>query len=115
MGMVNVIWQGDANSACLQSLQHCSSPPLTVNLTGPEALSVRWIAHEFGRRYGIVPDFEGREKDTALLSNSTSSIARFGYPTVTPLQMIDWIAEWIQQGGSTLNKPTHFETRDGRF
>ena len=115
MGMVNVIWQGDANSACLQSLQHCSAPPLVVNLTGPEALSVRWIAHEFGRRCGVSPEFEGGEKDTALLSNSTRSVARFGYPTVAPVQMIDWIAEWIQQGGSTLNKPTHFETRDGRF
>jgi nucleoside-diphosphate-sugar epimerase len=115
MGMVNVIWQGDANSACLQSLQHCSSPPLILNLTGPESLSVRWIAREFGRRFCIVPEFEGGEKETALLSNSTRSIARFGYPTVTPLQMIDWIVEWIKTGGSTLNKPTHFETRDGQF
>jgi hypothetical protein len=39
----------------------------------------------------------------------------FGYPTVTPVQMIDWIAEWIQSGGTSLGKPTHFETRDGRF
>jgi len=29
--------------------------------------------------------------------------------------MIQWIADWIQQGGATLNKATHFQTRDGRF
>lgn len=115
MGMVNVIWQGDANSACLQSFQHCSAPPLVVNLTGPETLSVRWIAEEFGRRFGVTPDVQGEEAPTALLSNSTAAIARFGYPTVTPAEMIDWLAAWIQAGGSMLNKPTHFQTRDGRF
>jgi hypothetical protein len=24
-------------------------------------------------------------------------------------------AEWIREGGPTLNKPTHFEVRDGIF
>jgi nucleoside-diphosphate-sugar epimerase len=47
MGMANVIWQGDANSWCLQSFAHCQSPPLVLNITGPEILSVRWVAHEF--------------------------------------------------------------------
>jgi len=30
-------------------------------------------------------------------------------------QMIEWIAHWIQKGGATLDKPTHFQTRDGKF
>lgn len=115
MGMANVIWQGDANSACLQALRHCSVPPLVLNLTGPEALSVRWIASEFGRRFGVEPKFQGEESGTALLSNSARATRMFGYPEVTPAEMIDWTASWIGMGGSTLGKPTHFETRDGRF
>ncbi|HYP13331.1 MAG TPA: NAD-dependent epimerase/dehydratase family protein, partial [Bryobacteraceae bacterium] len=92
MGMVNVIWQGDANSACLQSFRHCQAPPLVLNLTGPETLSVRWIAQEFGNQFEIEPKFEGSEQDTALLSNSTRAMHLFGYPTVTPLQAIEWTA-----------------------
>lgn len=115
MGMANVIWQGDANSWCLQSFAHCQSPPLVLNITGPEILSVRWVAHEFGTRFSIEPVIEGEEAPTALLNNAARATQFFGYPTVTPLQMIDWIAEWIQAGGASLGKPTHFETRDGRF
>jgi hypothetical protein len=29
--------------------------------------------------------------------------------------MIRWIADWLRRGGPTLNKPTHFEVRDGKF
>jgi nucleoside-diphosphate-sugar epimerase len=115
MGMANVIWQGDANSWCLQSFAHCQSPPLVLNITGPEILSVRWVAKEFGTRFSIEPIIEGEEAPSALLNNAARAMQLFGYPTVTPVQMIDWIAEWIQSGGSSLGKPTHFETRDGRF
>ena len=51
MGYVNVIWQRDANSQCLRSFAHCQSPPLVLNITGPEKLSVRDIAEEFGNRF----------------------------------------------------------------
>jgi len=30
-------------------------------------------------------------------------------------ELIEWTARWIGQGGRTLNKPTHFEARDGKF
>jgi hypothetical protein len=39
----------------------------------------------------------------------------FGYPEISPAEMIDWTASWIGMGGATHGKPTHFETRDGRF
>ena len=115
MGMANVIWQGDANSWCLQSFAHCQSPPLVLNITGPETVSIRWAAREFGTRFSIEPVIEGEEATTALLNNAARAMQYFGYPSVTPVQMVDWIAEWIQAGGTSLGKPTHFETRDGRF
>jgi nucleoside-diphosphate-sugar epimerase len=115
MGMVNVIWQGDANSMCLRSFQHCQSPPRVLNITGPEKLPVREIAREFGQRFGKTPIFSGEESATALLSNAADAHQLFGRPTVTASQMMDWVAHWITSGGRLLNKPTHFEARDGKF
>jgi len=115
MAAVNVIWQGDANAMCLRSFAHCQSPPLILNITGPETLSVRSIAHEFGRRFGIEPQFTSEEMPTALLSNATKAHQLLGCPNVTPAEMMDWIANWIKRGGVMLNKPTHFQTRDGKF
>jgi nucleoside-diphosphate-sugar epimerase len=115
MGLVNVIWQKDANSACLSSFAHCQSPPLILNITGPETLSVRYIAEEFGRRFAIEPIFNSIETSSALLNNAAKSHLLFGYPTVRPAQIMDWIADWILAGGSLLNKPTHFEAQDGKF
>ena len=116
MPYVNVIWQGDANSWCLRSLAYCQSPPLILNVTGPETLCVRDIAVEFGRRLGVEPTFlPDANNSTALLSNAAKACVLFGNPNVTPPEMIEGIAEWILQGGATLNKPTHFQTRDGKF
>src|SRR5690606_6750625 len=47
---VNVIWQGDANEIAIRSLLHCESPAKILNVTGPETLSTRWVAEEFGRK-----------------------------------------------------------------
>jgi nucleoside-diphosphate-sugar epimerase len=115
MGHANVIWQGDANSICLRSFALCQSPPAIMNLTGPETVSIRWLAHRFGARFGIDPILEGTESDTALLNNAARCHRLFGYPSVTVEQMIEMVADWIGMGGATLNKPTHFETRDGKF
>ena len=115
MAAVNVIWQGDANAMCLRSFAHCQSPPLILNITGPETLSVRSIAEEFGRRLGVEPQFSSEELPTALLSNATKALKLLGSPKVTPCEMMNWIANWIKGGGVMLNKPTHFQTRDGKF
>jgi nucleoside-diphosphate-sugar epimerase len=115
MGLVNIIWQGDANSVCLRSFAHCQAPPLILNLTGPDTLSVRFIAEEFGRRFDVQPTFISEEMPNALLSNAAKAHQIFGCPTVTPGQMIDWTAAWISSGGPRLNKPTHFQVRDGKF
>lgn len=115
MGYVNVIWQRDANSVALRSLLVCASPPEVLNVTGPEILATRQIAEGFGRRFGVAPLFGGEEGSQALLNNASKSHALFGPPTVSPEELIDWIAEWISGGGSQLNKPTHFEVQDGKF
>jgi nucleoside-diphosphate-sugar epimerase len=115
MGYVNVIWQRDANSACLRSFAHSESPPLVLNITGPERLSVRQIAEEFGKRFGITPAFTGQELDVAILSNAARATVLFGPPTVAPPQLMDWIANWISKRHPLLNKPTHFEVQDGKF
>jgi len=115
MGNANVIWQGDANSVCLRSLPCASAPPLVLNLTGPETLSVRWVAQEFGRHFGVKPEFTGEEAPKALLNNAARCFQMFGYPTVTVTELIEATARWIGSGGRALGKPTHFETRDGKF
>ena len=115
MGYVNVIWQRDANSVCLRSFAHCQSPPLILNLTGSETLSVRRVAEEFGQRFGIDPIFDFEESATALLSNSSKAQRLFGCPSITATEMIDWQADWIRNRRPMLNKPTHFHARDGKF
>ena len=115
MGDANVIWQGDANSVCLRSFALCQSPPAVLNVTGPETVSIRWAARRFGDRFGIDPIYEGVESGTALLNNAARCHRLFGYPSVTVEQMIEWVADWIGMGGATLNKPTHFESRSGKF
>ena len=115
MGYVNVIWQGDANRAALELLPHAASPARIVNITGTERLSVRWLATELGARLGREPVFEGSEAADALLSDATLMQSMLGAPTVTITQMLDWTAEWTRAGGLRLDKPTHFDARDGRF
>ena len=115
MGYVNVIWQRDANSACLRSFGHCQSPPLVLNLTGPETLSVRRVAEEFGQRFGVDPIFEFEESPTALLSNAGQAQRVFGCPSITAAVIIEWLADWISNRRPMLNKPTHFHARDGKF
>ncbi len=115
MGAVNVIWQRDANAACLGSFAYCSSPPDVLNLTGPETLSVRWLATELGERLGKQPVFTGEEQATSLLSNATRCQQRFGYPTVPVAKLLDWVSDWLLAGGETWDKPTKFQVRDGKF
>lgn len=115
MGHVNVIWQRDANAIAIQSLAHATSPPCVVNVTGRPAVSVRAVAEAFGRRWNIGPVFTGTEQETALLSNAEKSDRLFGPPTTTLDQMIDHVAAWIDAGGRSLAKPTHFAEREGKF
>jgi nucleoside-diphosphate-sugar epimerase len=115
MGWFNTIWQGDANAMTLRCLEHVASPPLVLNLTGLELLNVRECCEQLGRLLGRKPVFAGTESSTALLSSARRAIELFGPPRVSADRLIEWVARWLLRGGQTLNKPTHFEARDGRF
>ena len=115
MGHVNVIWQNDANEIAIRALHHCEVPAKIVNITGHETISVRWVAQQFGKLFGKTPHFINEEQPTALLSNAAESIRLFGDDRVTVEQMIELIAEWIKEGGKIINKPTHFQEREGQF
>jgi hypothetical protein len=115
MGCFNTLWQGDANAMTLRCFAHVASPPLVLNLTGPELLSVRATCEKLGELLGREPVFTGKEAPTALLSNAGQAFSLFGQPRVSADQLLAWVASWVRQAGPTLNKPTHFEARDGRF
>ncbi|MEP6949174.1 MAG: NAD(P)-dependent oxidoreductase, partial [Ginsengibacter sp.] len=115
MGNVNVIWQGDANEMALRALHHCEMPAKILNITGPETVSIRWLAHEFGKMFGKTPVFLNDEEPTALLSNAAEAFRLFGYPKVPLKKMMEVLVEWINQDSKTLNKQTHFQERKGQF
>ena len=114
-GFVNVIWQGDANEMAIRALRHCEVPAKILNVTGPETISIKWLAEQFGTLLGKEPHFLNQPQPLALLSNASEANKLFGYPRVSLRQMIELTAAWIKQGGKILNKPTHFQERNGKF
>jgi nucleoside-diphosphate-sugar epimerase len=115
MGHVNVIWQGDANTAALRCLARVTTTTTPLNVTGPDTVSVRRLAEEFGRRFGREPVVTGTEAESGWISNAALMMNELGPPRVPLQSMIDWTADWLGRGGTSLGKPTHYEVRDGRF
>jgi nucleoside-diphosphate-sugar epimerase len=114
MGHVNVIWQGDANEFVLRALNHCTVPSSPLNISGPPT-SVRWLAEQFGLRFGRKPLCKGTEAPDAWLINTSESARLLGEPRVPMARMIDWTADWVSRGMPNLGKDTHFDTRDGAY
>jgi nucleoside-diphosphate-sugar epimerase len=111
----NVIWQGDANSYALRSLELCSAPPRILNVTGPETIATRRAAEFFAERFNREAIFQGSEASAALLNNAARCHALLGYPSVTLGELMELAARWVEIGGASLNKPTKFEDVDGRY
>ena len=115
MGYVNVIWQGDANTAVLRYLARTTVPTSPINVTGPQTISIRWLAGEFGERLGRTPKFSGMASATAWLNNSHRMLAELGSLRVPLKSLIDWTSDWVARGGASLGKPTRYEARDGQY
>ncbi len=115
MGYVNIIWQGDANEYAIRSLLHCAAPANHLNVTGTEVHAVADLARTIGEHLGKEPIFIHNPSPTALISDASKAQSYFGTPKVSVDQMCQWTAQWIMSGQKLLNKPTHFQQRDGKF
>jgi nucleoside-diphosphate-sugar epimerase len=113
--MFNVIWQGDANAMTLAALAHAANPPRIINVAGPEFLRVRDVAEQFGRLMNKPVHFTGQEGSSAYLNNGSEGHRLLGNVSVDAETMIRWTADWVQRGGESLGKPTHFQVRSGKF
>jgi len=115
MGYVNVIWQTDANAAAIAALAHTASPGNVLNIAGSEILDIRKVCEQFARLMNKPLRLTGETSSDAFLSNATKSYELVGRPDVSAEKMIRWTADWVARGGESLGKPTHFETRDGKY
>ncbi len=109
-GWVNVIWQGDANARALQCLGHTATPPLALNVTGRERVSIRELAHRFGGLLGRPPVIIGTEAPAAWLADATRSFELLGPVSVTLNEMIEATADWVRRGGATQQAVAEAET-----
>jgi dTDP-4-dehydrorhamnose reductase len=115
MGYFNIIWQADASAIALRAFEHAAVPPLVLNVTGPEIMSVRQVAGRFAERFGVAVSFQGEEAADALLNDAANCRRLFGSSRIGAEHLIEMTADWLERGGPTIDKPTHFQARDGRF
>jgi nucleoside-diphosphate-sugar epimerase len=115
VGSFNVIWQGDALSYALRSIELCESPLRILNVTGPEIASTRLVAEFYAQRFGREANFSGPESELALLSNASLCHQLLGYPSLSLAELMEAVAHWVEVGGASLGRPTKFEVTDGRF
>ena len=115
MGAVNLIWQRDANDYIIRAITLARSPAAILNVTGPDTIGVRRLAEQIGRELGREPKFVCRQAQSALLSDASRCSSTFGRPQTTVEQMVSMIAKWVASGKQTLNKPTKYDVRDGKF
>jgi len=99
----------------LAAFSHASIPPRIFNVSGAEKLRIREVCRSVRENHERDAQIAGVEAPDALLNDASASYPLLGAPHVDSDQMIQWIADWVMRGGESLDKPTHFEARDGRF
>ena len=112
VGCFNAIWQGDVNDWALRSLEHCGNPPETLNVTGPETISVEYAATQIGKLLDQPVSYTQPEAGTTgYLSNAIKAFRLFGYPRVSMGEMIQMQSgmaaprrAYIEQGYSFRNQ-----------
>ena len=114
-GHVSLIWHGDASAQILRCLAQCTTPTSPLNIAAPEIVSIRALAEAFGERFGRAPRFVNTEAETAWIVNCDEAKRLFGDPLVSTARMIDWVADWVGRDMPAYGKPTHYDSRDGRF
>ena len=115
MSIFNTVWQGYANSVCLALLSRATVPPFILNLTGSEIVNTRQTGYRLGELLGKAPVFIGGESGGALISDASKCFELFGKPDIGVETLIEWTATWMMNNGRLLDKPTHFDARNGRF
>lgn len=117
MGYFNCIWQGDAIRYTVSAINHVHDAlePFILNVTGEKILKVRSVAGRFADQFGKSVSIQGTETESAWLNDASKSHGIFGKPEIEEDILIDWVADWIENERPLLNKPTHFEVRDGNY
>ncbi len=115
---VNVIWQGDANRLALRALtcaRPCTeTPAVALNITGP-VIPIRELAARVAHYAGRAVTFTGVEGADALTANVDALACALPHDPLPLDTLCAWAVGWIQSKGRLLQKPTHYEVRDGRF
>jgi hypothetical protein len=73
------------------------------------------VAAQLGELMGKSVRFNGSELSTAQLSNPACACKLLGPPPTPLKEVLRWTAHWVMRDGVSLNKPTHFEARDGKY
>ncbi len=109
------MWLGDANDMILRMLALDDHPPVALNLTCPESLSIRETAQRFARLLGKPAHVTGTESEHAMIANPARACALLGNPPMPLDTLLRWVAHWVGKDGRTLGRPTYFEVRDGKY
>ena len=92
-----------------------TTPPIALNVTGPEVFSIRSAALRLGERLGREPRFVNTEGPVSLLGNTEPCQAAPRPATSAVDTLLEWCAHWVESGGRSLGKTTKYQRTDGRF
>ena len=71
---------------------------------------MREVAERFGRPLRPARRASrARRGRVALLGDPAACVSLLGPPEVPLERLVEWVAAWVERGGRSLGKPTHFE------